>query len=585
MKTRWTALPPQLQNWRVVEVEGQALPVIETPVSETTATDGEASTQAEHELTDRLDELIVLTVPNRRISIPSGASDAISTSILNNGSLPLDLEITVQGDVEMAWFPGLPLRVHLQPGERQNLKLPISILADHRVDAGTYNFAVIVSSVDQPDRFSRAICSVTIEPTTDFRLGYLQPERVISSWWSPSVQTVLPITNLSNRRLDFRVVGADAERACVFEFQTPGSIYPQAGSATFTLAPGERNSVAITLLPRRQSAISLASQERSFRVAVEIVDDDSVLELHEHVGPVGRDRLPKRRQVVEGQLVSSALIGPWQLATTAVFVAFTLLAVVLAVAAILLALLPSENQVDVVPTAEPAPAPAFALILSMDEPVPTRVPSAVNSVVGAATPAVDPATSPATALAAVPEANGLPVVQADQVSAPGEATVAPPQAQSRPTPVAVAPANSDNMTYAQMFQQVAARYDLNWRMLAALGYVESGFDSNAVGTQGSLGLMQVHPDTWAEWAPRVDVVDPFETYGNVLVAAIYLDYLRATLGKQGYPQVEWMLAAYNWGPDKVLNLVAGGGGWTDLPADVQQYAADVLRIAQSIPEN
>ncbi len=69
------------------------------------------------------------------------------------------------------------------------------------------------------------------------------------------------------------------------------------------------------------------------------------------------------------------------------------------------------------------------------------------------------------------------------------------------------------------------------------------------------------------------------------MAALYLDYLRAELGKRGFPQTEWMLAAYNWGPDKTFDLLASGGTWDDLPAEVRGYAADVLRIAQSIPAN
>ena len=32
-----------------------------------------------------------------------------------------------------------------------------------------------------------------------------------------------------------------------------------------------------------------------------------------------------------------------------------------------------------------------------------------------------------------------------------------------------------------MFQEIALRYDMNWRMLAAQAYIESGFDSLALG--------------------------------------------------------------------------------------------------------
>ncbi|MEZ4618406.1 MAG: transglycosylase SLT domain-containing protein [Caldilineaceae bacterium] len=139
------------------------------------------------------------------------------------------------------------------------------------------------------------------------------------------------------------------------------------------------------------------------------------------------------------------------------------------------------------------------------------------------------------------------------------------------------------MTYATMFREIAHRYDLNWRMLAAQAYVESGFDSVALGSQGDLGLMQVLPATWREWAPKVDAADPFDSYSNVLVAATYLDYLHATLSKRGYPEIEWTLVAYNWGIDKVLQHLDNGHGWQDLDAVRQSYAVEILRLAETIP--
>ena len=98
-----------------------------------------------------------------------------------------------------------------------------------------------------------------------------------------------------------------------------------------------------------------------------------------------------------------------------------------------------------------------------------------------------------------------------------------------------APATPAPMTYATMFHEIAGRYDLNWQVLAAQAYVESGFDSVALGAQGDLGLMQVHPATWHEWAPKVAASDPFDSYSNVLVAAAYLDYLRTTLSNAVTP--------------------------------------------------
>ena len=129
------------------------------------------------------------------------------------------------------------------------------------------------------------------------------------------------------------------------------------------------------------------------------------------------------------------------------------------------------------------------------------------------------------------------------------------------------------------------RYDLDWRMLAAQAYVESGFDAVALGSRGDMGLMQILPDTWREWSPAVDATDPFDSYSNVLVAAAYLDYLRTLLSDRGYPQPGWTLVAYNWGPDQVLGHLAAGGTWESLPTVRRDYADQITRIAASIPAN
>ena len=86
------------------------------------------------------------------------------------------------------------------------------------------------------------------------------------------------------------------------------------------------------------------------------------------------------------------------------------------------------------------------------------------------------------------------------------------------------------------------------------------------------------------WAPVAQAEDPFDAYSNTLVAAVYLDYIRAYLGARGYPQAEWMLVAYNWGPDKVNTFLEDGNGWEDLPQSLQVYASEILRIADTLAE-
>jgi soluble lytic murein transglycosylase-like protein len=252
---------------------------------------------------------------------------------------------------------------------------------------------------------------------------------------------------------------------------------------------------------------------------------------------------------------------------------------------------PTNNPPPVVPTPAPA-APVVAFVIQMDQPMPTRVPDGLahNAPVQSL---------PQDAPVVAGEDSGIPVVSADQVTAPGEPTpvgqrplrplvVTTPSAQAAPQgPVAQesapAQANNANMTYGQMFQEVALQFDLDWRLLAAQAYLESGFDSLALSGQGDMGLMQIRPATWNEWAPTVEASDPFDSYSNVLVGAAYLNHLRQELSERGFPQQEWMLVAYNWGPDKVFSHVEAGGTWESLDPERRQYAEDILRIATSIP--
>ena len=152
----------------------------------------------------------------------------------------------------------------------------------------------------------------------------------------------------------------------------------------------------------------------------------------------------------------------------------------------------------------------------------------------------------------------VPRVQPNQVTAPD--VTRPPSTQDpalQPAPAA----RAETFTYAEMFQEIGSRYELGWRMLAAQAYVESSFDSLALGPDGDLGLMQVLPQTWHEWAPVVDASDPFDSYSNVVVAAAYLDYLRTLLAERGHSDLRWVLVAYNWGPGQGDTIF---GEWAEL---------------------
>ncbi len=146
------------------------------------------------------------------------------------------------------------------------------------------------------------------------------------------------------------------------------------------------------------------------------------------------------------------------------------------------------------------------------------------------------------------------------------------------------------MTYAEMFTEIAQKYGLDWRLLAEQAWAESRLDPLAVGKANDMGLLQIIPSTWDEWAPRIGVVDPFDAYSNVLVAAAYLAFLRDYVDRFGLRDYYWALLAYNWGPGNVRRLMEAKGGWLDVPASRREYAvsivlqADVQGLVQAVPD-
>lgn len=135
------------------------------------------------------------------------------------------------------------------------------------------------------------------------------------------------------------------------------------------------------------------------------------------------------------------------------------------------------------------------------------------------------------------------------------------------------------MTYKEMFKEIAQKYNLPWALLAEQAYRESGMDASAVGEANDMGLMQIVPSTWDEWAPRVGVSDSFDPYSNVLVGAAYLAFLHQYFADRGYPERYWALVAYSWGPGNLRRHLAAEKPWNALPDSQRRYALQIVLAA------
>lgn len=125
--------------------------------------------------------------------------------------------------------------------------------------------------------------------------------------------------------------------------------------------------------------------------------------------------------------------------------------------------------------------------------------------------------------------------------------------------------------YRSQFEAAGAAYDIDWRLLAAVGYQESLWNNRAISPTGVRGLMQITLQT-ARFLGVNNRLDPEET---IYAAARYLHLLHQRL-PEGVPEPDrtWMmLASYNIGLGHVLDarrLTESQGGDPNRWVDVRQ---------------
>ena len=123
--------------------------------------------------------------------------------------------------------------------------------------------------------------------------------------------------------------------------------------------------------------------------------------------------------------------------------------------------------------------------------------------------------------------------------------------------------------YRAMFEEAAAQWGVDWRLLAAIGYQESHWRSGAVSPTGVRGIMMLTQDT-AEYLGLDDRVDPRNSiFGGAQYYARQTERVADTVEE---PDRTWMaLAAYNVGFNHIKDarqIVEWQGGnpdtWVDL---------------------
>lgn len=114
-------LPPVLRNWQVIEIDGEA-----TGRGGTGFPTGMALAPASQSL-DHPDEVIVVGLDERTLSVNAGESASLQIMLLNNGDRTALFTLYVEGWVDEAWIAidsaseqvageELPLHIHLNQG-------------------------------------------------------------------------------------------------------------------------------------------------------------------------------------------------------------------------------------------------------------------------------------------------------------------------------------------------------------------------------------------------------------------------------------------------------------------------------------
>jgi soluble lytic murein transglycosylase-like protein len=578
-------------------IEGTARVVDERPAAETDAPPEE--TGAPSPLgSDQIDSILIAGLPHREVHVEPGGKATLVVSLLNNGPAPALFDVHLEGWVHESWLEGdAQRRLQVQPGERAALPITIAPPRDGGVTAGSFPLIVVVRSPQYPKRRTRLAATLVVQPFTDFALGKLEPATTVLGAFRRTAHFALPVSNMGNHPLRLSLQGQMLGLRGQVEFtdalETGGKKGPAwlASPATLNLAPRQTAELYVRASIKGAPVLAARPLPAVVRVAAAAEEER---------------RLPRS---AAAEIAYRPPLRPWHL-IAAVTTSFVVLvgAGLLALTARLL--LSAPPVVETAQAAAPAP---IVIVLNQTAPAGPDVAQLMPGQPGVqagAPSAAAPAAAPASAAPIAPQAGananvplvvpsqitrpgeaapvsdstGGPVVSAQSVTQPGQqAAVAAAPVAVAPAPIAPAAAPARQMTYAEMFRDVALQYDLDWRLLAAQAYIESGFDSLALGNDGDMGLMQILPGTWREWAPAVNAGDPFDAYSNVLVAAAYHDYLRTQLGKRGLPQAQWMLVAYNWGIDRLGDFLDAGGTWEELPAVRRGYAEDILRIARTIP--
>jgi hypothetical protein len=127
-------------------------------------------------------------------------------------------------------------------------------------------------------------------------------------------------------------------------------------------------------------------------------------------------------------------------------------------------------------------------------------------------------------------------------------------------------------------REAAARFRVPGHWVRAVMHQESGGEQQATSPVGAMGLMQVMPGTYEGLRGRYQLGDdPYDPHNNILAGTAYIREMYDRFGSPGF------LAAYNAGPERVQNYLAGRAS---LPDETINYVAAITpNLGTDVPRS
>lgn len=110
--------------------------------------------------------------------------------------------------------------------------------------------------------------------------------------------------------------------------------------------------------------------------------------------------------------------------------------------------------------------------------------------------------------------------------------------------------------YDDLFKKYGRKAAIDWRLLCAISYVESGFDPEAVSWAGARGIMQIMPSTAQGHGLSLDRMnDPEESVRVAVECILKLDKRYLPKVENMSERVKFILASYNAGSGHILDAI------------------------------